>query len=293
MPKPNLSEEHQRPPLDVPIFWKKPGIQTPTPLEEWKEDFRITMLAKYTIRVGKILNPVPPPVQVPPILEIAPPNETRQAETERVARITATTTAAQTQNDTEYKKWEDRKIGSLSVEDADDKAVSTLYIMLGLEGRRQLVQRFPHVQLSDLKFHELWDYLDQAFLVERNITVDRVKFLSHRQRAPKTLEQFHAALTGLAPKCRLGTLENELIRDVFISNIDHLDLQRRFCIKMLSPEELFKRMNGAWVTKNPCPMPHGKRHSSRRPAYTSRPDARRGGQHTEVSTHLGDSLSIN
>ncbi len=63
------------------------------------------------------------------------------------------------------------------MEDADDKAVSTLYIMLGLEGRRQLFQRFPHVQFSDLQFHELWDYLDQAFLVERNITVERVKFL--------------------------------------------------------------------------------------------------------------------
>ena len=121
------------------------------------------MLAKYTMRIGKILNPVPPPVQVPPVLEAAPNNETRQAELERIARNNAATAAAQTKYDADYKTWKDRKTGGLSVEDADDKAVSTLYIMLGLEGRCQLVQRSPRVQLSELQFHELWDYLDQAF----------------------------------------------------------------------------------------------------------------------------------
>ncbi len=146
------------------------------------------------------------------------------------------------------------------MEDADDKAVSTLYIMLGLEGRRQLIQRFPHVQLSELHFHELWDYLDQDFLVERNITVERVKILSRRKRPPETLEQCHAALTGLAAKCRLGNLEDELIRDVFISNIEHLELQRRFCIKMLSPVDLLREIQayergvGDQQTLAKCPM---------------------------------------
>ncbi len=132
--------------------------------------------------------------------------------------------------------------------------------MLGLEGRRQLVQRFPHVQLSELQFHELWDYLDQAFLVERNITVEQVKFLSRRQRPPETLEQYHAALTGLAAECRLGNLEDEIIRDVFISNIDHPELQGRFCIKMLSPMDLLREIQayergvGDQQTLARCPM---------------------------------------
>ena len=50
-PEPNCSDENQRSPVAVPVFWKKPGIHPPTPLEEWKEEFRIAMLAKYTIRV--------------------------------------------------------------------------------------------------------------------------------------------------------------------------------------------------------------------------------------------------
>ena len=81
-------------------------------------------------------------------LEPAPNNETRQAELERVARDTAATAAAYTKYNAAYKIWEDRKIGGLSMEDADGKAVSTLYIMLGREGRRQLVQRFPQVHNS-------------------------------------------------------------------------------------------------------------------------------------------------
>ena len=37
------TDEHVRPPLDAPVFWKTPraGVQPPTPLEEWKEEFRI------------------------------------------------------------------------------------------------------------------------------------------------------------------------------------------------------------------------------------------------------------
>ena len=77
---PKTSEEHLRPPLDVPVFWNQPGIHPPTPLEEWKEEFRIAMLAKYTIRIGKILNPLPPPARENPVLETAPTGETRQAE---------------------------------------------------------------------------------------------------------------------------------------------------------------------------------------------------------------------
>ncbi len=80
---PKTPEEHLRPPLDVPVFWNKPGIHPPTPLEEWKEEFRIAMLAKYTIRIGKILNPPPPPTMENPVLETAPTGETRQAELER------------------------------------------------------------------------------------------------------------------------------------------------------------------------------------------------------------------
>ncbi len=133
--------------------------------------------------------PSHPSVHVPATSEQAPIGDIRQVETDRKARNAAATAAAKTKYNAKYKAYEERKIGGLSVDDADDKAVSSLYNMLVFEGRRQLVQLelLPYVQLSELEFHELSDCLDHAFLVERNITVERVNFLS-RQRHSSPLQ---------------------------------------------------------------------------------------------------------
>ncbi len=127
-------------------------------------EFRIAQLAKYTIRIGNILNPLPPPAHLPTTLEEAPTGDTRVAKIQCLARNADANAAAQKAYDTRYKAG---KIGGLSVE----VAVSTLYILLGLESRRQRFQRFPQVQLSELKFPEIRDYLHQAFTVERNSVV--------------------------------------------------------------------------------------------------------------------------
>ncbi len=89
---------------------------------------------------------------------------------------------------------------------------------------------------------ELWLHLDIVFHRERNISVDRVALISRRQRDDESLEQFHAVLTGLAAKCQLAQLEDELVRDVFIANMREPELQRRFYKKLRAPEDVLREV---------------------------------------------------
>ena len=111
-------------------------------------------------------------------------------------------------------------------------------MMLGAEGQSRFQQRHPHASLRGLKFSEFWDLIEDLFLKCRNVIVDRVKFFTRRQKPNGSLERFHSVLSDLAPKCQLAQLERELVRDVFIPNINVIELQQKFCKKLIAPERV-------------------------------------------------------
>ena len=51
----------------------------------------------------------------------------------------------------------------------------------------------------------------------QSITYERYKLFNRSQETGESLEAFHAALTAQAAKSNLDTLEDELVRDLFIS----------------------------------------------------------------------------
>ena len=57
----------------------------------------------------------------------------------------------------------------------------------------------------------------------------------------ETLESFHAALTAQAAKAELGGMEEELVRDLFISQMRNVVLQDTLTFETFSPEEVLKR----------------------------------------------------
>ena len=61
------------------------------------------------------------------------------------------------------------------------------------------------------------------------------------QETGETLEAFHAALTAQAAKAELGTLENELVRDLFIPKMKNVVLQDTLTFETFSPGEKLKR----------------------------------------------------
>ncbi len=80
--------------------------------------------------------------------------------------------------------------------------------MLGEEGQRRYEQKLPHSDVTELEFGELWNRLNDVFLIKRNVTRDRYTFLSRKQKENETMEHFHGALTALAAKCNFRKPRN-------------------------------------------------------------------------------------
>ena len=75
----------------------------------------------------------------------------------------------------------------------------------------------------------------------QSITYERYKLFNRSQETGESLEAFHAALTAQAAKSALDTLEDELVRDLFISKIRNPALQDTLTFETLSPDEVLKR----------------------------------------------------
>ena len=89
-------------------------------------------------------------------------------------------------------------------------------------------EQHPRVKVLAISFKETFDLLKAAFIKATNITFERYKLLSRKQRDRESYEQFWGALSDLARSCEIGiNAEQKWIRDVFIFNMKNCDLQRR------------------------------------------------------------------
>ena len=60
--------------------------------------------------------------------------------------------------------------------------------------------------------------------------------MTRRQQRVETMEQFHSALRSLAEHFQIGHLEDELLRDIFTTNMIDPEIQKELLKVMLSPE---------------------------------------------------------
>ena len=75
----------------------------------------------------------------------------------------------------------------------------------------------------------------------QSFTYERYKLFNRSHEVGESLEAFHAALTAQAAKSALDTLEDELVRDLFISKMESPALQDTFTFETLPPDEVLKR----------------------------------------------------
>ena len=59
----------------------------------------------------------------------------------------------------------------------DSRTVSLLYLSIGIEGRRILKYKNPHIMIDTLTTVDFWKTVEEAFIRPRNITFDRHVFL--------------------------------------------------------------------------------------------------------------------
>ena len=77
---------------------------------------------------------------------------------------------------------------------ADRKTVSLLYLSIGVEGRRILNCKNPHIMIDTLSTVDFWKIVEEAFIRPRNITFDHHVFLITKQLRGETVEHLYGKL---------------------------------------------------------------------------------------------------
>ena len=112
---------------------------------------------------------------------------------------------------------------------AERKCVSVLFLSLGTAARKTFSDKYPSVKNAEITLEDLLKNCKDTFDTKRNRTLDRFRFLSRKQMASETLEQFWHALNGLASECDFGAQTESLVHDIFILNMKNLAVQEKLC----------------------------------------------------------------
>ena len=81
------------------------------------------------------------------------------------------------------------------------------------------------MEVSKLEFREMVRLAKTSFEKTQSVTYDRYKLFNRSQETGKKLEAIQEALTAQAARAELGTLEGDLIRDLFISRMKNTVLE--------------------------------------------------------------------
>ena len=212
------------------FFWNNTLSENQHDWERWSEKFQLTTIAKDSVDIADVINPPVRTELAYPMAEPAEPSDdqARRAENEEQHRI-----AIQNYNEEmRRRKAEDNaKFNGLQIGDIDKKLKSQLYLALGREGQKCFSHKNPGKRILDINFAEFWELLKTTFMVTTNLTYERFKFFGRRQKKNESLEKFHEILSELAKNCKLGELESELVRDIFITNMRNVEIQNKLCVE--------------------------------------------------------------
>ena len=209
----------------------------PIPWEKWRSQLKMALVAKTNIELDEILKEKPTTIiYLPEPVEEQPVNNPAQTmERERLTRYSQAVA-----------KWKNEinlidRIGVLCGDKpwdvADRKAKSMVYLTIGIEGRWMHIRKYPHTNVENITTLQLWEELELTFIRPRNVTFDRYLLLTRRQQKGETMEQFHSALRSRAESCQLGSLEDDLLRDIFTANMTDPEIQKELLKVTLDPEK--------------------------------------------------------
>ena len=189
------------------------------------EQFLLAVTVKEYVNPEVLLEDPKPVIEKPtPRPETPRPNETEQATTDREARDKSQRDKVFLEN--EERKERGPKVGhNVFYNEVQKRIASRLFLALGTERKKRFVQKNPNIEVSKIEFRELVALAEIAFEKTKSITYGRYKLFTRTQESGETPEPLHAALTAQAAKAELGTLEDELVRDLFISRMKNTALQ--------------------------------------------------------------------
>ena len=226
--------------LGIEPFWEKPTLESPLRWEHWHITLKLAILAKEGISINTLSENTPDKVILPPepIYEENVANSTAQSERDRKTRNEQLKNARLNR----CQKTELAVIlcGDRPWKFCDNKAVSLTYLCLGMEGLRIFGTQERSIQIDRIFTKDLWECLDQVSTKRRNITFGRYTFLNRKQLKGEPVEKFYGCLRKRSLNCDLGSLEESIIRDVFIANIQDDEIQRELLKERRTLKKVWK-----------------------------------------------------
>ena len=237
----DFTAQDNRTDMGILVFWASANSDPPWNFETWFDQFLLAVTVKENVDPEVMLeepNVVleePLPVPEPPVQ-----NEDAPAVAEREARNRLARDRVVLEN--EERVMRGPKVGhNVFYHEVGKRLTSQFFLALGAEGKKKFIQKNPHTEISKLGFREIVRFAKISFEKTKCITYERYKLFARSHETNETLESFHAALTAQAAKAELGGLEEELVRDLFISRMRNVVLQDTLTFETFSPEEVLKR----------------------------------------------------
>ena len=212
--------------LGVPVFWES-GANPSSEWTTWFGTLKMAIMARDNLQVDKLLKMKPTRAELfyptlPTYEDAFEGNKRRKVDWEN-----------------ECKQIEQRgpMVDRIPWDEADLKVKSLIYLSLGSEGTRTYHQRNPHTRIERCTTNELVHELSITFTRPRNTTFDRFQCFKAMQRSDESLETFYSRLRELGAHCRFQDLEEDLVKDIFISNMRSSNIQMELLSEVRTPQQ--------------------------------------------------------
>ena len=200
----------------------------------------MAIMARDKIEVDKLLKLKPQPTDL--IYPTLPTNEEKlECETDEKARHREQRNARRRVHFENECKVIERKgalVDRIPWDEVDTKTKGLIYLSLGAEARRTYHQRNPHTQIEKCTTHELVHELNISFTIPRNTIFDRVKFFKSMQQPQELLETFYSRIREAGAMCKFKDLEEDLVKDLFISNMTNTSIQMDLLSEVRTPQQV-------------------------------------------------------
>ena len=236
-----FAAQDNRTDMGIPVFWASANLDPPWQFKIWFEQFLMAVTVKENVNPEIILEEPKDILEEPPPRPETPRDgENEDARNARILRDKLAIDRVVVEN--EERKTRGPRVGhNVFYNEVQKKLVSRLFLSLGTEGKKRFLQKNPHAEISKMTFREFTNMTEVSFQKVKCVTYERCKLFTRMQESGESLESFHAALTAQAARSELGALENEIVRDLFISKMKNMTLQDTLTFETLDPEEVLKR----------------------------------------------------
>ena len=95
-----------------------------------------------------------------------------------------------------------------------------------------------HINRKKCTTHELVHELNITFTIPQNTTFDRFKFFKSMQHPHESLETFYGRIREAGAMCKFKDLEEDLVKDLFISNMTNASIQLDFLSEVRAPQQV-------------------------------------------------------